>query len=512
MCFVLEMALRGGSEKLHSQIASEITRLIAEGLIGCGYPLPSTRLLSEHLGVSRNTVLRAYENLAAEGIVEMRPPRGTFVSEKLPADIPAAPFAKLFKQTPKNLEGRPSGKLEFPAGAKETKYDFQYERISKDVVPSAMWRRITFEKMRALPNEMAKADHPAGSWDLRCAIAEYLGPSRSIKIAPEQVIVTAGLQQSISVAVSMFSGPRHRAVVEQPRYSGFDAILDNFGYETFPVEADRYGLRTDLLPEVSSSLVCVTAGRQFPFGGTLPHDRREELYLWAKRSGAHILDAEIQNDYRYDGLLPAALMRDDQYGRTMMAGSFTSSLGSGVRLGYLVVPMDAIGRAVHAAATLGNTCGWLDQAVLANFIKTGGYKHHLLRLRKTMMARKDAAISEISERFGDIDIVGANGGSFFIWRLPPGFPGSDEVVRILKAAGLVVSSFNSGLVSCEGSILSDQRHLMVGYGGMAVDELRRAAAQMADVLEARFGSQRVRGNQVSVPSDTVLPADLGMAP
>jgi GntR family transcriptional regulator/MocR family aminotransferase len=487
MCFVLEMRIGKGSRNLHSQIASEITRLIGEGLIGVGYALPSTRLLSEHLGLSRNTVLRAYENLAAEGLVEMRPPHGTFVSDQLPADISAIEFPKTVKPLPSSDAGREGDMV--PASAHSSaRYDFQYDRIGKDLAPVTAWRRIAFERMRALPHEMTKADHPAGAWELRNTIAEYLAPSRSIKIAPSQVIVTGGLQQSIALAGAMFARRGNRAVVEQPRYGGFDSALASYGYEIFPVEADRYGLRTSLLPEAGAALVCVTAGRQFPFGDTMPQDRREELCMWAHRNGAYILDTEIQNDYRYDGLLPPALMRDDRYRRTLLAGSFTTSMGGGVRLGYLVVPMDLAGAAVEASAARGNACSWLDQSILATFIKTGGYKHHLLRLRKAMMLRKDTVLDEIQRRFGPVSVLGENGGLFFTWRLPSWLPSSDDIVEALASVGISVNSFNSGFVSVEGSIVPDQRHLILGYGGMPLEELRAGSALLADTLERRVGA------------------------
>jgi GntR family transcriptional regulator/MocR family aminotransferase len=508
MCFVLEMRIGNRSRNLHSQIASEITRLIAEGLIGVGYALPSTRLLSEHLKVSRNTVLRAYENLAAEGLVEMRPPHGTFVSDRLPADIPAGYRQKITKPAVKTSAPGRDSDASTPSTPGLFRYDFQYDFIGRELVPVTAWRRIAFERMRALPHEMAKADHPAGAWELREAIAEYLAPSRSIKIAPAQVIVTGGLQQSIALAASMFSGRGNRAVVEQPRYSGFDSALASYGYDIFPVEADEQGLRTELLPEARAAVVCVTAGRQFPFGGTLRPERREELFLWARRNGAYILDTEIQNDYRYDGLLPPALMRDDRFRRTLLAGSFSTSMGGGVRLGYLVVPMDLAGTAVEASAARGNACGWLDQAILATFIKTGGYKHHLLRLRKAMMLRKETVIGEMKRRFGTVRLLGDNGGLFLTWHLPSWLPGSDEIVRTLRSAGISVRGFNGGFVSADGSIVPDQRHLMLGYGGMTLEDLHTGSALMVDTLERRFGA--VRADEQSLERSRL--STLSMAP
>ena len=481
MCVVLEIEI-GQRGNLHGQITTEISRLISTGAISTGYALPSTRLLSEHLQVSRNTVIRAYENLSAEGLIEMRPPLGTFVSERLPIGVMSVPTLAL--PSAKALQRKLSGALgRSPRPTQPTiKYDFQYERPNKDAIPISAWRRIACDRLRAIPRGLINTEHPAGSMELRRAIAEYLGPSRSIRVTPDQIIVTGGLQHSLALAVSTLAKRGGVALVERSRPAQLDKLLEQAGFDIRAGKTDANGLTMEDLAEHPAELICVTAARQFPYGGTMPPERRQLLIRHAQQSNANIIEFEVQNDFRYDGLLPAALARDDLHDRTLLAGGFETSIGPGVRLGYLVVPARLVDDATNTSAMLGSAAGWLEQSVMATFIKSEGYKHHLLRLRKLMMARKEIVLSALRETFASVGITGDNSGNYVLWRLPDELGSCRDVETALRPVGIAIYGLHNGTLRTTPSA-DDERYVMLGYAGLTSDDLRNGMALLCKTLK-----------------------------
>lgn len=394
MCISLKINF-DSKKNLHLQITSELLRLISEGLIPSGYALPSTRLLSEHLNVSRNTVIRAYENLADIGVIEARPPYGSFVSDTLPKELVSSHMfhsinvnKKRYIQInrDKTSKTKPSGKP-LPSDSSPA-FDFQYSEIHKDLTPWSSWRKISTNILRTIRNEMSQFDPPGGCWKLRKAIANYLGPSRNIAAKPEQIIITSSLQQSFSVIAQVLTRPNSRVVLESPGHLAWESLLKAYKARSCYVHVDSEGMRVDKLPFGETAFAVVTTGRQFPLGGELPKDRKQRLLEWALESDAFIVEANIFNDYHFSNLLPTSLAGEDPNNRTFYISSFSPTLGGGVRIGYIVAPLEMVEEVEKANAFFGNTASWLDQNVLATFLQTGLYKTHLLKLRKEMMERK----------------------------------------------------------------------------------------------------------------------------
>ena len=154
------------------------------------------------------------------------------------------------------------------------------------------------------------------------------------------------------------------------------------------------------LPKDGVTLMYVTPSHQYPLGFTLPIERRLKLLDWARRCGAYIIEDDYDSDFRYRGSPLTALMGLDDYGCVMYLGTFSKSMGAGLRLGYLVVPKALVPAARSAKALLNNGHAWLDQATMAEFIRSGAYGNHLRRMRNIYSKRHDCLIDALREHFG----------------------------------------------------------------------------------------------------------------
>ncbi len=368
---------------LQTQLVGEISTSITNGRLAAGTRLPGTRSLSQQLGVSRNTVLLAFEVLAAEGFVEMREGSGTFVSEVWPEPDPFEPL----QPTPEPK--RRKAKAEVPVFC-----NFELEAVDPDLFPTAVWRRLMMRRIQTSDFNLTKTGDPQGSLDLRRSLCKFLGASRGMTVQPEQVLIVSSVQQATNVVGQIFVSPGSPVVVEQPGCSLIGPIFARAGAEILPVPTDTQGLRVDLLPERRNALVAVTPERHFPMGCTMPAERRKALLNWAESQDAYVFEVDFDSEFRYEGSPNPALQTLDGHGRFIYGASFALTIGPGLRISYLVMPPALIEPALEALRLLdyawsSQTAGapWLDQAVLGDFLDSGGYDKQLRRLRKAYSKR-----------------------------------------------------------------------------------------------------------------------------
>lgn len=463
---------------LQTQLIGEISTSITNGRLPAGTRLPGTRSLSEQLGVSRNTVLLAFEALAAEGFVETREGAGTFVSEAWPEPEPFE------TPEPTPAEERRSAEAEVPVFC-----DFQLEAVDPDLFPASVWRRLMVRRIQTSDFNLTRSGDPQGSLNLRTALCKFLGASRGMAISPEQVLIVSSIQQATNVVGQMFVSPGSPVVVERPGCSLIAPIYGRAGAEILPVPTDNDGLRVDLLPERRNALVAVTPERQFPMGYTMPAERRKALLDWAERQDAHVFEVDFDSEFRYEGSPSAALQSLDKHGRFIYAASFALTIGPGLRIGFLVVPPAMVGKALEALRLLDHAypcqtqgAPWLDQAVLTDFLESGGYAKQLRRLRKAYMERRDTLAACLREHFGDCDLLGMSSGTHLIWRLPDHMPDALECQKRARNAGVVVNSMQLDTITGAEFVPDWKRYLLLGYADLQPKTIREAVARMAGVL------------------------------
>jgi GntR family transcriptional regulator/MocR family aminotransferase len=471
--------------------------MILEGRLRPGEPVPATRLLSDQLGIARNTVALAYERLAAEGYIEARRSVGTFVSMQIPE---MALFAATHKSTsPMRRPRRTTGERTSQVLRSQTLVnphrrrlvaDFWVGRPDPDSFPRKAWARLMVQRLLSSGSALTEYRDPAGLLELRQAIADRVRPTRSIETGPDEIIVVGGCQDGLNLVSRILLEAGSTAVVEQPCYQGAAFLFESFGASIFPVPVDDRGIDCRRLPNIKNAIAYVTPSHQYPLGVTMSLERRLELLAWAAKTNSYILEDDYDSDFRFHGAPVAALKGLDRMGRVIYLGTFSKSLGAGLRLGYVIVPSELIDKARHMKTLMNNGQPWLEQATLADFMRGGSYERHVRQIRKRYHLRRTALLSALKKYFGGAEIVGDEAGMHLAWRLPEGLPPASEVERLAIDAGVGVYTLASGGAVSYGAPPENEKYLVLGFSSLTEREIANGISRLSEVL--RFGAASSR--------------------
>lgn len=428
------------------QVAAALRAAIHERRLRPGDRAPSTRALARALGVSRNIVLLAYADLAAEGYFEGRSGSGTYVASTPPPARPS-PIARSGGapgSTPLSGYGarvsRIAAHLNSADPASSVEIDFRYWETGLDAKSAVEWAQIA---RRRLSRRSAAYSDPAGRLSLRQSIAAKIAATRGVNATADDVVVLGGSQQALDIVSRLTLDPGDRAVIEDPCYQGVRHAIAAAGADAVPSPVGAEGL---IIPPAMSAarvkLVVVTPTRQFPAGVSMPYARRTALLEWCEAAGAFALEDDYDGEYQHDEHPFVALKGMDASGRVIYAGTFSRALTPSLRIGFVIAP-PALRDAIVSAKWLSDRGEpEFEQSVLAEFIDSGCYERHVRRMSRTYGARRRELARALNEEFGDDLVVeGALAGSHVMARLPRlGFGSVDELAARARAAGVGVYS------------------------------------------------------------------------
>lgn len=483
----LTLSLDAKSTKpLQAQIFDQVREIILDGQLGAGMALPPSRLLAERLRVSRNTVITAYERLAAEGYVRARGTAGLFV-EPIPPDSllliqrgnlsrTNGPIPEASSEPLLCFAGSPGG------GNDRPDLDFWVGRSDPAGFPLHIWRRIINRLLSRETAYLTDYCDPAGLPELRTAISTHLRRARAVAVTEDQVIVTTGGQDAINLVFNLLRSHTRQLCIENPCYLGASLIFKANDLTIHPIPVDQDGLRTDLLPKVRGSLLYVTPSHQFPTGAIMPLTRRLALLQWAEETDSYIVEDDYDSDFRYDGLPLTALAGLDGGRRVFYAGTFSKSVGAGLRIGFATVPRLFWDEARMLKARMSNGQAWLEQAALAAFIDEGHFDRHLRRLRQVYKARRDRLVAALRKNFEMPVILGGESGLHLVWRLPPGFPNARKIQVMAREQGIGVYALSSGAAYDFDTKARDDM-LVFGYSSLTEAQIEDAVGRLRLLLD-----------------------------
>jgi GntR family transcriptional regulator/MocR family aminotransferase len=390
-------------ESLQAQLCASLRRAIRDGVLRPGTRLPSSRALAADLRISRTTAVLAFDQLAAEGVVETRTGAGTFVTGTVPAvreqpvprdvPVPHPPLSRrgaALATTP-----RASTKVEGPPPP------FRLGTPALDRVPLPAWTRLAVRRLRSLTMGQLDYGDPGGWMPLRQAIAEHARRVRGAACTPEQVIVVSGAQHGLELVCRVLLDPGDAAWLEEPGYTGARAALVGAGARiaSIPVTGEGIDVEAGRRRAPKARLAYVTPSHQFPLGVAMSLPRRLELLSWARRARAWIVEDDYDSGFHYGSRPIPCLQGLDPDGRVIYVGSFSKSLFPAMRLGYVIVPADLAPAFVGAHRASDIHTPLLEQAVLADFMADGSFERHLRRMRGEYR-RRLAVLTEAAARHG----------------------------------------------------------------------------------------------------------------
>lgn len=477
---------RAAPEPLHRQVCESLRQSILEGRLGPGARLPSSRALAADLGVSRNTVLLAFEQLLAEGYLSARIGSGTQVARDLPTELlgerePSAGVS--FDGEGRELSKRCEQFTSVPFTTRRlwgAVRPFQSGLPALDHFPTRTWATLASKRLRRRSPDSLSYHDPRGWPDLRSAIAEHLAVARGVDCEPDQVLVTSGTQQALDLCARVLLDPGDVAWIEEPGYTGARAALTAGGARVLPIPVDAEGLqvgRAEVGAE-SPRLIYVTPTHQFPKGVTMSLARRLELLRLAERKRCWVVEDDYDSEFRFEGTPVTALQGLDRNGRVLYLGSFSKTLAPSLRLGFLVLPPDLVDPVLAARVVMDQQCPTFEQAVLADFLREGHFARHVRRMRKLYRQRRDLLSAELDKHLaGLVEVEATDTGVHLVARLPRGID-DRALARAAVEQGIEVVPLSAYHMHAP-----ERGGLVLGYGAFDEEQIVAAAERLAAIFD-----------------------------
>lgn len=476
---------------LQYQLMTRVRELILNRQLSPGTKLPSSRDLSKQLAISRNTVLNAYERLISEGYLEVKGRSGMFVSAQIPesslnisSSNAGTNVRAFFPTSNRILPIRSRSPLLYQRMRERVEFDFRIGRPAASCFPEKLWTRLLVEKMAGSSRRITEYGNPAGLEELRVAISNHLQAARGINAHPDQIIIVAGCEEGLNIIARILAPAGSTVYVENPCYKGVPFVFESYGAKIAPIPIDDEGICVDELTSKERGLVCVTPSHQFPIGVTMSLNRRLRLLDWVNSMGTYIIEDDYDSDFRYDGSPLTALAGLDKSGSVIYIGTFSKSIGAGLRVGYLVVPEELIGPTRETKALLNNGNPWLEQAVLAEFISSGRFRNHLRQIRQTYLKRRNTLLEQLRLRFGESEIIGEEGGMHLTWVLPKSYYNARAIQYECLHRGVGIYSIDDSPAIDFNNTSLRERAVFFGYPCLSESEIVTAVGRLADAAAA----------------------------
>jgi DNA-binding transcriptional MocR family regulator len=495
---------------VYQQIAAQIGNAIARGERLPGERLPAIRKLATELGLHRDTVALAYEQLANAGWVEARVGAGTFVSASRIADTgttASGGTSMAGASSPSNLLRRESGidlalapQIERLIALDNTRPRYAtgddmvaLHRLIPDprFYPIDEFRECIDAAIREEGPDLFSYAPPEGDPRLRRAMARLFS-GHGIDRGADELVLCHGASQGITLALRLFTQPGDQVAVEVPTYANVLSAFASLGLSAAPVPMDEQGPDPDALdrllakPEVKAFYTIPSFHN--PLGTTTPAGRRREILEIATRHGVPILEDGFELDLRFRGeeILPLAALGESDI--VVLLYSFSKSLFPGVRVGAI----SARGRALEGLVAVKHATDLSDalllQAALTRFVESGAYDRHLARIRKLLRSRHQAMEEALESAMPPGTTWTKPDGGYQLWVELPFEVDTRDLLADAARAGVL---FSPGTLFMPDARPSRAMRLTVACADE--DEIRRGVAALGVVANASRALEPGRG-------------------
>ncbi|RZI84975.1 MAG: PLP-dependent aminotransferase family protein [Rubrivivax sp.] len=458
-----------------------LRQAILDGRLPAGSALPSSRVLAQDLGLARNSVIHAYEQLAAEGYVQASR-QGTVVAA-LPGRreaLQAPAMAKPAPPLPMNLSQRVQA-LNRRRTPEQDLMPFMPGIPALDAFPVRTWRRLQNAAWREHDAAWLSYRPPMGELELRQAVATHVRAARGVVCEVEQVIVTDGTQDSLSLCAQALADPGQRCWIEHPGYGGARVAMQTAGLKIVPVPVDEQGLAPPpgLWRRQPPRLIYTTPSHQYPLGSVMPLARRLALIEQAQACGAWILEDDYDSEFRHDGPPLAAMQGLVPNAPVVYLGTFSKSLFPALRLGFMVVPAGLVDRWQGVLGDLVRRGQATEQAALAAFINEGHFTQHLRKMRQ-LYAQRQAALRQALARHWPwpVEVLGGACGLHLALTLPTHLPDLDA------AAAALSKGLSPRPLSVYGVGGPPRNGLVIGYANTPAEQMDTRVRQLVRAISA----------------------------
>lgn len=500
-----------GGPPIYRRIARLLTDEIRRGRLRAGARLPATRDLARALGVNRNTVVTAYDELAGEGWITTTPASGTFVSAHLPdlsprrfaaasAPRPGVPEAPGFDIPPEL-----SSVVDVPAVELPRDGIFLWGGVPDlTLVPTAALARAYRRALRTRGGATLGYTDPYGLPRLRAAVASMLSATRGLAAAADDVLITRGSQMAIDLVARTLLRPGDLVAVEELGYRRAWDALARTGARLVPIPIDPDGVDVAALEALCARrpirALYLTPHHQYPSTVVLSAARRIALLDLARRQSLAILEDDYDHEFHFEGHPVMPLASADAAGVVIYVGTFSKILAPGLRLGFTVAPRPLLDRLARLRETADRQGDLTTESAVAELIEDGELQRHARRMRRIYQARRDVFVAALGRHLGDALTFRVPPGGMSLWARAAADIDADRWCAAAAARGVgFVPGRAYVLPDDAGALARWKNHLRLGYGGYEPRRLEEAVARLAAGLrEVRTqGARTVRRTSYS---------------
>jgi DNA-binding transcriptional MocR family regulator len=497
---------REGDEPLYLQIKHQIRDLILTGDLPIGTRLPPERKLAESLTVNRTTVSTAYQELAADGLIEGQVGRGTIVSSR---PIAGAYWA----------EGVPSQPLpwgEFFVASQGAADSLVRDLVAlcarEDVIslaggvpdphlyPVERFAQATDRVLTRQGRNLLQYCPTEGHLPFRETLAE-LAAERGIATSPDNIMVLSGSQQGLDLVTRILLEPGDLVIVEVPSYLGALSLFREAGARLLGVPVDEGGMRTDILERLLAryrpQLIYTLPTFQNPSGQVMSAERRQALLSLAQHYQVPVLEDDPYGEAYFSEPPPAPVKSLDRHGHVIYLSTFSKILFPGIRIGWLVAPRPVVDRLALVKQHADLHSNTLAQWALGEFIGRGWLEEHLSTLRQAYPRKCQVMLEALRDHVPQGLGWNEPAGGFNLWcHLAGGLRSTDLLIEAGKrqVAFVVGEAFHA-----DGG---GREALRLNYSYQSEGKIREGVRRLGEALAAL---RRQKGERPTAQRAAVRP-------
>jgi GntR family transcriptional regulator / MocR family aminotransferase len=434
---------RSGYNSLQRQLYQTLKDGILCGRIAAGEALPSTRELAGDLGVSRNTVVAAYDMLWTEGFIVNRQGAPSRVAE--------------------GLRLRPADRADAGTNAarkdERTLWDFRTGRPDLESFPWKQWNDGLRHAAESLTGKQYAYTGPKGYAPLCGEIARWLKRARNLEVDERDIFITSGSTQALYLLVDILHRDGQAFALEDPSHPGIRTMLRDRGIPICWMPVGEQGAEIGTIKGQALSAVYVTPSHQFPLGGILPADRRAELIRLSEGKDFYIIEDDYDSEFRYKGS-PVSPIRSMSASRVIYVGTFSKTLFPALRIGFVVLPEALHEKWRHSRNFMDVQNPVLEQAALAWFLQTRRMDKHIRRMKRLYSEKRQALLEALKTAFAGTAIPKGDASGLHLALRFPGHSFGERFTEQCKKAGIQIMPV-SKYCDNEGRY---QDTLLLGYG------------------------------------------------
>ena len=484
---------------LTRQLYEALRQRVLDGRLVSSTRLPATRDLAAALSISRNSVVRAYDQLYAEGFIESRVGDGTYVAQlpmakKLSTKVSTGFSTGLspglstkWANLPEDLDDE----VIHSAGLARVKDHhlpqpplgppraFRVGVPAFDLFPFEVWAKLNGAFWRKPDLEQLCYGDPAGDGRLRGLIAAYLRSSRGMQCTAEQIVITSGAQQAISLCAQLLVEPGDGVAVENPGYRAAGHAFALAGGRLHGVPVDGEGMDCQVLGTLNDCRVAyVTPSHQYPLGVVMSLARRLELLAWAERSGGWIVEDDYDGEYRYSGAPLSPLAALDRNGRVLYVGTFGKVAFPALRLGYLVLPPGLVQAFTRRRAVDVRHSEVSTQAVMAEFMAAGHFQRHIRRMRRAALSRRNALLAGWPDGLPGVGPLPSVAAGLHMTVRVESLAREQLLLAQAHAAGVEINGLSSYWLAGASPPADQRAGLVMGFAAVPEADIAQALARL----------------------------------